>query len=176
MARQIQTHFPNTSGGVQEYNNNDGDTILNLGQEPELFTPDAGDYTSNTNNNLVINNDDLANSVSVGDTIQIDIDGVLTDVVVGEVDSAAGTVTILGDQSTLNTDIAGGTNVSVSTLFEQAVFEGVAEGLSIVNPNGTTNPLHLVQLVTMTTDQYEDMGFTPDDNTLYFLSEDPITT
>ena len=176
MSKDIENYFPNTSGGVQEYNNNNGETVLDLGQVPQDFTPDAGDYSLNADDNLVISNDDLANTVSVGDVIEIDIDGTITEVVVGEVDSAAGTITILGDQTALNADIGAGTNVSVSTIFEQAVFEGVAEGLSIVNPNGVTNPLHLVNLVTMTVDQYEDSGFTPDPNTLYFLSEDPITT
>ena len=176
MSRDVTQYFPNTSGGVQEYNNNDGDTVLNLGQEPEEFTPDAADYMTNPANNLIINDSDLANSVAVGDVIQIDVDGVLTNVIVSEVDSAAGTVTIDGDQSALVMAIGSGTNVSVSTIFEQAVFQGVADGLRVVNSNVPLNsPIDLITLETMTVDDYEDASFTPDPNVLYLLSEDPIT-
>ena len=188
MSKPIQNYFPNTSGGVQEYINNDGDTVLNLGQEPESFDPgDASDYTLNADNSLTISDQDLADSVTVGETIVIDIMGVQTRVVVGEIDSANGTITINGDQSTLFTDISADVaNTSIITLEESATFTGVADfakGLVVVNPNGATNPLDLITVITMTVDQYEalDPLATPpgpgwDPYTLYLLSEDPITT
>ncbi len=174
MAAHITTFYPDLTR-TQTIESPGGEVVVDTGRESMTVTTPSGEFSVNTGGALVIMNQDLSESVRVGDVVTLNIDGVLTDLTITDVDSTTGIVITNGDAAT-EALIDAAANVSIVTVQEEAVFHGVSTGLFIDNTNTVpTDDINAINLVTMTVDQYEDAGFTPAEDTLYFLSEDPIT-
>ncbi len=161
MSKNISQYFPGAA------------TSVNITSENQT-TFVAGDV-SNTFSGVQITNAEIAANGDVGDTIDITVDGVTTTVIITD---------ITGNVVTTNGDIAlrdaiGTMGATVTTVLNEqnTVWEGIAEGLVIENPNGDPDPIAAIRVVTITADQYEmdfPGGVGADPNILYLLSDEQI--
>ena len=206
MANNISELYPdlgnilNEAGGTViertiqgDVNNSAGDTVLNVGDATTEATIEA-DVVHNDGTIIVNVGDTNSDATYLGDVVSTRTDGtqytvinnhVLVNDSMGRAPNDMGYVTTYGtSQAELDLiDSEGNVILDVSA----SSFNGIADRASnvIVNyvnrndmgviiPDSFTG--NVTRLQTMTVDEYEAAGFTPNANTLYLLTEDPITT